>query len=197
MSSAPNRMLRLARWHAPDTCARGPAFTVFCRPVACSAPYFQSRSTRPSVHPAPSDLAPYLSTARSPLLKTHSLRPSRRTRQRLTSHDFIESARRSIPAFVPGASRRALPIKIWRQSAGASQLQPRRPRWHPNATSPPSGRSASRNRFIPEGADYCSGVTPWCLAGPAGVLSAIRKQSTLTGSQKTVHWDGSPLSTMN
>ena len=29
---------------------------------------------------------------RSPLLKTHSLRIPRRTRQRLTSHDFIESA---------------------------------------------------------------------------------------------------------
>ena len=52
--------------------------------------------------------------ALSPLLKTHSLRPARRTHQRLTSHDFIESARRSIPAFVPGASRGALPIKIWR-----------------------------------------------------------------------------------
>jgi len=111
-------MLRLARWHAPDTCACIPPSTASCRPVACSAPYFRTPSTRPSTHPAPSDLALYLSMARSPLLKTHSLRPARRTRQRLTSHDFIESARRPIPAFVPGASRRALPIKIWRESPG-------------------------------------------------------------------------------
>jgi hypothetical protein len=95
-------MLRLARWHAPDTCARAPPFTASCRPVACSTQYFRTPSTRPTRLPAPSDLALYLSMARSPLLKTHSLRPARRTRQRLTSHDFIESARRSIPAFVPG-----------------------------------------------------------------------------------------------
>jgi hypothetical protein len=110
-------MLRLARWHAPDTCAHIPPFTASCRPVACSAPYFRTPSTRPPTHPAPSDLTLYPSMAHSPPLKTHSLRPTRRTRQRLTSHDFIESARRSVPAFVPGASRRALPIKIWRNPA--------------------------------------------------------------------------------
>jgi hypothetical protein len=36
--------------------------------------------------------APGTIFGRSPLLKTHSLRIPRRTRQRLTSHDFIESA---------------------------------------------------------------------------------------------------------
>jgi hypothetical protein len=117
-------MLRLAPWHAPDTCARVPPFTASCRPLACSAPYFRTPWIRPSTHPAPSDLALYLSMARSPLLKTHSLKPARRTRQRLTSHDFIESARRSIPALVPGASRRALPIKIWRDPAGSASQVP-------------------------------------------------------------------------
>ena len=110
-------MIRLARWHALDMCAFVPPFIACCRPIACSAPYFRSRSIRPSTHPIPSDLALYLSIARSPLLKTHSLRPARRTRQRLTSYDFIESARRSISGVCPGYISPGLPIKIWRHPA--------------------------------------------------------------------------------
>jgi hypothetical protein len=40
--------------------------------------------------------------ARSPPLKTHSLKPAPRTRQRLTSYDFIESAGGHTFAFTRG-----------------------------------------------------------------------------------------------
>src|SRR5215831_4383751 len=116
-------MLKLARWHAPDTCARVPSFTASCRPIACSAPYFRTPSTQQLPDPSASDLAIYISIARSPPLKTHRTQHSWRTRQRLTSYDFIESARRSTPVALRASHRRALPIKIWRDSSGAFPLR--------------------------------------------------------------------------
>ena len=70
---------------------------------------------------------------RSPLLKTHSLRIPRRTRQRLTSHDFIESApaQRSSPCpsrIRRGTSDKDLALELSRWRGGRSRV--RMPRQH-------------------------------------------------------------------
>src|SRR4051794_15662867 len=108
-------MITLARRHAPDTSALIPCLMTCCRPRVYLALRFPSPSTQASTHHTAPDPVSHPIVAGAAPLKAHSWRESRRTRQRLTSYDFIESARRSTPAFAPAASRRALPIKIWRQ----------------------------------------------------------------------------------
>src|SRR5690348_2349500 len=100
--------------HARNTCVFAPHFIPSCRRARGHCEIFEAARHK-GWHVAPHQaLPPYLIMERSPPLKTHSPRLSRRTHQRLTSHDFIRSARRSTPAFTPVAPRRAPPIKIWR-----------------------------------------------------------------------------------
>jgi hypothetical protein len=95
-------MRRLAQWHAPDLLVLLNYFILSCRQTPHTQDRFRSGPTDTPALPDHNHHAWWSSIASQPALKTHSLRLSARTRQRLTSHDFIESARRSNPTFHSG-----------------------------------------------------------------------------------------------